>query len=467
LLPFALFLAWRQGRARPWLLALVILPAVLLLLLWSRAALLAVTAGLLVAFIWRRISWPAFAAVTVGFVLLALTVFSRGSDSVIAALASLDAASKTGEIAAISWQARLEVWRAGWAMAADYPVLGAGLYLFEPISRTNYPYEALSATAPLAHAHNLFLETAATLGWPAALALLLLWLATMRALWGDSQLADRDRLLVATFGGAITAYLTFNMVDGLTLGQKPGVLVWLLLAGVAALGASGETWSRPATSWGRLAPVAPLLLLAGLALSPALPANLANRALDRWRLSGASAAPDALERRLAGDERRLAMLALLEGDEARALDLFGQDAEAVAFLHSQGRLASLSDPIEALTWFDLGLRLEPGNALLLNGRGYAHEKLEQLDLALADYAAAARLAPANGLSQWRQGLIYYSWGDLLLRRNQWVEAAAVFRRGLEADPGRSWLYLALGDALARAGDEAGAAAAYAQAAESR
>ncbi|MEW5988796.1 MAG: O-antigen ligase family protein, partial [Chloroflexota bacterium] len=445
-LPFAVYL-WQRPAARwqRWLAAgCLALLGLGLLLAQSRGAIVGLVAATAAWLLWRRISWRALLTwllllVLIGPLLLAgLGAAGRWN----AWVARLDAASRGGGSNSVNWVSRLEIWRVAGEVLGDYPALGAGLYTFDPVSRANYVYDLVGPDYPLTHAHNLFLQTGVSLGWAGWLALAWLWLTAAYGLWRAGRAADTATTrLVRPFAASLVGYLTLNLVDLLEMGQKPGVLIWLLLAGCVAIGwqAAGGRWqgaSKSTSKNGHLLPATcylppatchllPVLLL--LLLSPTLPRNLANLRLDRWRLAGRAADPFWLAARLEGDTRRLGLLAFQQGDREAALGYWSADPQATLFLENQGRLAvTAGDLTTAFAWYDLGLTLDPTAARLYFWRGLAHEKAGEPELALADYeAAAGRLAAASLSGEW-QGRVQAVYGRLLADQGRWKEAQVAF-----------------------------------------
>jgi len=100
---------------------------------------------------------------------------------------------------------RFVLWRAGVKMSRDYPVLGVGLGRF-PEKIDQYTEVALSEDDPR-DAHNAYLLTAAELGIPAAMVMvvMLLWLAATTTVLYFRRRAREDRALPLAFLGTWAA----------------------------------------------------------------------------------------------------------------------------------------------------------------------------------------------------------------------------------------------------------------------
>lgn len=334
-------------------------------------------------------------------------------------------------------------------MLGDYPLFGAGLYAFVPVTKANYAYEAVPPEYSVTHAHNLFLQTGATLGWPALLALMGLWATVLRGLWQEGKLRSRRR---AVYGASLVGYLAFNSFDVIALGQRPGILMWMILAGAVVAGGNVRASIAP---WKQLAP---LLLGIGLALTPLLSRNVANWRLDQVRLAGKvghNVSVDAYR----SDPRRQGLVSWLQGDVDRALRHWRSDPRGAIFLQSQGlQRAAAGDYEAAMAWYDLALGVEDRRATLYYWRGMTQLKMGALKDARANFQRAARYAPEDGLDEWWRARILFYEARSQMGSGDWQGAVETLRRAI-ALHGTADHYQLLGDALWMAGNEEAAAAA--------
>ena len=456
LLPFLLAAAWRYRRAR-WRRRVPAFAAVLfvggvLLLTQSRAALLSLGAAAVAYYAWAR--WRLrYVLPIIGAAGLLLAALFLTTSTGHAWLVSLDEISKAGTLNPTSWLVRLEIWRNAAHMLHDYPLFGAGLYAFDPVSRANYPYGLLGPGFNLTHAHNLWLQTGATLGWPGLAALLGLWLTPAYYLWQQGRQQTWARL----YGASLTGYLAFNAFDVVGLIQKPGVLIWLTLAGGVALIPTAATSGRLFRG-GRWLPVIVFCLLL-----PLLPRNLANNALDQARLAGAPLSATLRPEQLAGDVRRQGLLAYLRDDTAAAQQFWQADPEAALFLQNQGQLAAFAGHFQqAIVWYDLAIAADPAAVLAYYWRGVAYEFLEDEEQAARNYELAVRHLPQEQLLPSWQTQVYYKWAQVSAEAQNYPVALAAIQAALQLEPDNAFYYLLLGDILQGMGDEAGAQQAYEQ-----
>ena len=128
-------------------------------------------------------------------------------------------------------QFRRELWP--WAIQAihDFPLTGVGLGSFDSVVHRLYPV-AIRSSFDIAHAHNLFFQTALDVGLPGLIAYLaLIGLALATAWQTAKQSADpAQRWLPLTLFGTLLAVHLFGILDSLSLGMKPALLFWWLLA---------------------------------------------------------------------------------------------------------------------------------------------------------------------------------------------------------------------------------------------
>ncbi len=119
----------------------------------------------------------------------------------------------------------------GIAMVRDMPFTGPGLNTFPVIDGL---YSGGGGHAP--HAHNVLIQTAVDLGVPGLLGLLAL-LGTFAYTVARAYRASRQRnqrALLLGICAAVLAWLTYGLLDSITLGHKPAMALWVMLGVVAA-----------------------------------------------------------------------------------------------------------------------------------------------------------------------------------------------------------------------------------------
>jgi len=146
---------------------------------------------------------------------------------------------------------RQELWTRAVYMIQDLPFTGAGLGMFDPVANILYPFVLIGPSFPAFHAHNVLLQVGTDVGLPGLVAYVALMsggcLMAWRAFRRPGALEDRAAALGLL--GGIVAYHSFGLTDAMTLGAKPGVILWMILGLAAAMderragGAGG--WPNP------------------------------------------------------------------------------------------------------------------------------------------------------------------------------------------------------------------------------
>ncbi|MBV8087915.1 MAG: O-antigen ligase family protein [Chloroflexi bacterium] len=236
LLPVALGLALFGSRPKlrwPAVAASVFMGLVLMLTA-SRSGLLGAAAAVLLLLVlrWRRF---AFGLPLIGAG-VAAGILEIGPSRIAQSLLALDTATGSSGLG------RLEVWDRAWSMIQDFPFTGIGLNTFPLILDTLYPLFSVGPDAQVAHAHDLFLQTAVDLGVLGLVCFLSLLLVAAYSL-----VRSRGELAFAAgVGAGLLGHLMFSVTDAVALGAKPGVFLWAMLGGAVALNAGRPT---KASAW--------------------------------------------------------------------------------------------------------------------------------------------------------------------------------------------------------------------------
>lgn len=259
LAPFALTLTvGRLRHHRPtrgeWLMWLVTKPVAALLALGfsaavlltqSRAAWLALGCAALVMLsqLGRRgwvlllllavVGATVVAAIGPGRLLTALTVYDPQQ-------VSADALIQDRNLAG-----RLLLWQRALHGLADAPLTGMGLAAFEVVSQQPYPQLAGYRPDPdMSHVHNIVLQVGLDLGLPGLITFVSLLVMIGWLLWRLVQRSHRPSPLHTWSLGllsAFVAYLVYSMMDAITLGARPSVMVWFLFGLALGAGTWGQT----------------------------------------------------------------------------------------------------------------------------------------------------------------------------------------------------------------------------------
>jgi len=129
----------------------------------------------------------------------------------------------------ISLSGRVEIWSRALYAIQDFPFTGCGLGTFRRVVPLLYPLFTISPDNDIAHAHNIFLQTATDLGLPGLIAYLALLGIAAAVAWRID--AQQGLPLLA----ALIALHIYSLTDALALGSKPGIILWAALGLLAAL----------------------------------------------------------------------------------------------------------------------------------------------------------------------------------------------------------------------------------------
>jgi putative inorganic carbon (HCO3(-)) transporter len=129
---------------------------------------------------------------------------------------------------------RKEVWH--WALVAisDFPITGCGLGTFREVVRLLYPI-TVPLAYDIAHAHNIFLQTALDFGLFGLVAYLAMLQIAFSLGWKVAKQQARFRPTVIGLLSGLTALHVYGLTDALSLGSKTGAVFWLLIGLLAAL----------------------------------------------------------------------------------------------------------------------------------------------------------------------------------------------------------------------------------------
>lgn len=131
-----------------------------------------------------------------------------------------------------SLSGRTLIWERALYGIADQPLTGLGLGVFDEVAHEPYPALAAYIPGDIHHAHNVFLQTGLDLGLPGMIAFIALVLIAIGSVWRLYRLAPVEGQLsvwVVALLGCFVAFLINNVLDGLTLGARPAIALWMLL----------------------------------------------------------------------------------------------------------------------------------------------------------------------------------------------------------------------------------------------
>lgn len=130
---------------------------------------------------------------------------------------------------------RFEIWSRAVDAIRAHPIAGVGLNAFRLVIHQYAPMKLTAPGADIAHAHNVFLETALDLGLPGLAAYLVL--LVMAGAASVPLLRSDSAFLSALGGGALGTLVAthlFGLVDSVSLGSKVGIALWITMGMIVA-----------------------------------------------------------------------------------------------------------------------------------------------------------------------------------------------------------------------------------------
>jgi putative inorganic carbon (HCO3(-)) transporter len=246
--------AWRPGRRLVplWLLALTGLAILLgvLIMTQSRGGWLGGMAGLVALVALAGFSsvhrWARWGGLLILVVVLLLGIggvfLLGGIQAVGETLYSKDSQSAVEEtVGTISIEGRVEIWSRALYAIADFPFTGSGLGTFRQVTWLLYPLFGVPSGQDIAHAHNIFLQTALDLGLTGLVAYLALLGIAGTLCWQVARRGDKVwRSVALGLVAGLAALHIYGLTDAVALGSKPGLAFWVALGLIAALPSTME-----------------------------------------------------------------------------------------------------------------------------------------------------------------------------------------------------------------------------------
>ncbi len=234
-LPPALALSIRSQNWMQRLLAIIttVILAAILLLTQSRGAILgaAIALALVTGIMSKPLRWLWWAGGLLSLGLLAV----RG-ESILQTFMSSDSGNGVHSLAQ-----RVELWSRAIYAGLDFPFTGIGLGQFPDTVRTLYPAFQVILTADVPHAHNIYLQTLAEMGYPGIIIMLAFLFILLFVLIRRIQRRQNSMATLATgLLGSLTVLLVHGIVDVPTYSPLSAIVIWGLFGVMMAVGLAGD-----------------------------------------------------------------------------------------------------------------------------------------------------------------------------------------------------------------------------------
>jgi len=213
--------------------------ALALLLTQSRGALLGAVVGLIVvsSIFSKPLRWLWWA---VGLMVLAVMAVKGGS------ILQAFMASDTGGSGVHSMAQRLELWSRAIYAGMDFAFTGIGLGAFPDVIGLLYPPFQVIITADVPHAHNVYLQALAEMGYPGLILYLAFFLILLFVLARRVRRSDGwTRTLAIGLLGSLTVFLVHGIVDVPSYSPLSAIVIWGLFGMMMAVGLVGDGPASP------------------------------------------------------------------------------------------------------------------------------------------------------------------------------------------------------------------------------
>jgi putative inorganic carbon (HCO3(-)) transporter len=132
---------------------------------------------------------------------------------------------------------RAEIWSRAIYGIQDFSLTGMGMGTFRYIMPVLYPLFTVSPDVDLGHAHNEWLQAGVDLGLLGLIAFVALQFLSVILAFGAFRQPWPPvmRWMMAGVLAGFIAHGVFGLTDAVSLGAKPGLFFWLLLALTAAV----------------------------------------------------------------------------------------------------------------------------------------------------------------------------------------------------------------------------------------
>lgn len=122
--------------------------------------------------------------------------------------------------------ARLDIWQSALRAIQDHPFTGIGLGVLNQILPFRYPYETVGLSFTVTHAHDVYLDTALTLGIVGLVGLLLILAGiAWTALTIPERLSAARTYALGMLASAVV-FMVFGITDSLSLSTPSSLVLW-------------------------------------------------------------------------------------------------------------------------------------------------------------------------------------------------------------------------------------------------
>lgn len=185
----------------------------------SRAALVAIGAAVVVSLVVRDRRWLLLLAVGAGVAAVVVLVHPDAPRAVLEVFLR-DETLETKLVA------RLDIWQSVLRAIQDHPFTGIGLGVLNQIIPFRYPYETVGLSFTVTHAHDVYLDTALTLGIAGLVGLLLVLAGIVWTAFAIPDHLSAARTYALGILASAVVFMVFGITDSLSLSTPSSLVLW-------------------------------------------------------------------------------------------------------------------------------------------------------------------------------------------------------------------------------------------------
>lgn len=125
---------------------------------------------------------------------------------------------------------RLDIWRSALAAFEDHPITGIGLGSFNVVVPSRYPYASVGLSHSVSQAHNIFLDTALTLGVFGLVGLILVLVGAVLLATKTSLKKEPNAPIHTGMLSVAIVYTIFGLTDGFSFSSPASLVLWVCLS---------------------------------------------------------------------------------------------------------------------------------------------------------------------------------------------------------------------------------------------
>ena len=137
----------------------------------------------------------------------------------------------------LAWGERLPLWKISLKIAADFPVFGAGLGMYEKILALYWKPSVLSPRLPHWDVHNNYLQVVSETGIIGLIAFIWIFISFFKHVFVTfKKMSEDQQVILMSLTGSVLASLIFAIsASNITVGVQPVAMFWFLFGMASGL----------------------------------------------------------------------------------------------------------------------------------------------------------------------------------------------------------------------------------------